>query len=64
VTITRTFNDNGTASAVVVEEPATDDGGLLPNTATPWFNFLLVGSLIAAAGALGVRRSVKLHKAI
>jgi hypothetical protein len=64
VTIIRTFNDNGTAPVVVAEEPATEDGGLLPNTATPWFNFLLVGSLIAAAGALGVRRSVKLHKAI
>lgn len=52
VVITRTFSDNGTGAVVVVEEPTTENGGVLPNTATPWFNFLLVGSLIAATGAL------------
>jgi LPXTG-motif cell wall-anchored protein len=41
---------------VVIEQPATEDGGLLPNTATPWFNYLIVGSLITAAGALGFRK--------
>lgn len=61
VTIVRISNDVGIADVVVVEEPTTEDGGLLPNTATPWFNFLLVGSLIAAAGALGVRKSFKLR---
>jgi hypothetical protein len=64
VTIVRISNDAGIAEVVVVEEPTTEDGGLLPNTATPWFNFLLVGSLIAAAGALGVRKSLRLHKTI
>jgi hypothetical protein len=63
ITLTRNSNDCF-VETVVVEEPTTEDGGLLPNTATPWFNFLLVGSLIAAAGALGVRKSVRLHKAI
>jgi hypothetical protein len=55
VTIVRIQNDVGIAD-VVVEEPTTEDGGLLPNTATPWFNFLLVGSLITAAGVLGFRK--------
>ncbi len=53
VTIVRIFSDSGVAAAVQV--PATEDGGLLPDTATPWFNFLLFGSLIAAAGAFGLR---------
>jgi hypothetical protein len=61
VTIVRISNDVGIADVVVVEEPTTEDGGLLPNTATPWFNFLLVGSLITAAGALGIRKSISLH---
>ena len=55
VTIVRIHNDNGIAD-IVVEEPATEDGGLLPNTATPWYNYLIVGSLITAAGALGFRK--------
>jgi hypothetical protein len=55
VTIVRIHNDNG-ISDVVIEQPATEDGGLLPNTATPWFNYLIVGSLITAAGALGFRK--------
>ncbi len=63
VTIIRTFNDNGTAPVVVVGEPTTENGGVLPNTATPWFNFLLVGSLVAAAGSFGIRKSINLHKA-
>jgi hypothetical protein len=55
VTIVRINDDAGIAD-VVVEEPATEDGGLLPNTATPWYNYLIVGSLITAAGALGFRK--------
>ena len=55
VTIVRIHNDNGIAD-VVIEQPATEDGGLLPNTATPWFNYLIVGLLITAAGALGFRK--------
>ena len=55
VTIVRIHNDNGIAD-VVIEQPATEDGGLLPNTATPWYNYLIVGSLITAAGALGFRK--------
>lgn len=55
VTIVRIHNDNG-ISDVVIEQPATEDGGLLPNTATPWFNYLIVGLLITAAGALGFRK--------
>ena len=54
VTIVRIHNDAGIAD--VVEQPATEDGGLLPNTATPWYNYLIVGSLITAAGALGFRK--------
>jgi hypothetical protein len=63
MTIIRTFNDNGTAPVVVVEEPVTETGGVLPNTATPLFNFLLVGALTAVAGAFGALKSIKLHKA-
>jgi|688.fasta_scaffold812311_2 LPXTG-motif cell wall-anchored protein len=55
VTIVRIHNDNGIAT-VVIEEPVTEDGGVLPNTATPWYNYLLVGLLITAAGALGFRK--------
>jgi hypothetical protein len=55
VTIVRIHNDNGIAD-VIAEEPTTEDGGLLPNTATPWYNYLIVGSLITAAGALGFRK--------
>ena len=64
ITIVRTLNDNGlsTSVPVVTEEPATDNGGVLPNTASPWFNLLLLGSLMAAAGALGVGKSIKLHQ--
>lgn len=54
VTIVRIINDAGIADVVV--EPTTEDGGLLPNTATPWFNFLIVGALITVAGALGFRK--------
>jgi len=61
VTITRTLNDNGTAEAVV-EEPGTEDGGILPNTATPWFNFLLVGALITTFGAFGYRKFASNNK--
>jgi hypothetical protein len=56
VTIVRIHNDVGIAELVVVDEPTTEDGGLLPNTATPWYNYLIVGSLITVAGALGVRK--------
>jgi len=56
VTIVRIHNDAGIAELVVVDEPTTEDGGLLPNTATPWYNYLIVGSLITAAGALGFRK--------
>jgi hypothetical protein len=59
ITITRTLNDNGKA---VVIEPTTEDGGLLPNTASPWFNALAVGLLISIAGAFGLSRRTKLHK--
>jgi LPXTG-motif cell wall-anchored protein len=53
ITITRTLNDNGKA---VVIEPTTEDGGVLPNTASPWFNALAVGLLISVAGVFGVKR--------
>ena len=61
VTIVRIHNDNGIAD-VVIEQPATEDGGLLPNTATPWFNYLIVGLLITAAGALGFRKFAPSNK--
>lgn len=65
ITIVRTLNDNGvsTAGPVVTEEPATDNGGALPNTATPLYNLLLVGGLASAAGAFGIRKSINLHTA-
>ena len=59
VTIVRVFEDTGYADEVVVIDP-TEDGGLLPNTATPMYNYLLAGSLFAAAGALGIRKSISL----
>jgi hypothetical protein len=59
VTIVRVFEDTGYADEVVVTDP-TEDGGLLPNTATPMYNYLLAGSLFAAAGALGIHKSISL----
>lgn len=59
ITITRTLNDNGKA---VVIEPTTEDGGVLPNTASPWFNLLAAGLLISIAGAFGISRSKQLNK--
>lgn len=66
ITIIRTLNDNGvsTSAAVTSAEPVTEDGGVLPNTATPWFNLLLMGSLLAALGAFGTFKSIKLHQSI
>ena len=61
VTIVRISDDVGIADVVVVDEPTTEDGGLLPNTATPLFNYLLIGTLVAAAGALGLRKSISLR---
>lgn len=65
ITIVRTLNDNGTSPSAVVapEETTTEVGGVLPNTATPWFNLLIVGLLVATAGAVGTLKSIKLHKA-
>jgi hypothetical protein len=58
ITIIRTLNDAGQAvsTPAVTDVPATEDGGVLPNTATPMYNYLIVGSLITAAGALGLRK--------
>lgn len=65
ITIVRTLNDNGTSPSAVIapEETTTEVGGVLPNTATPWFNLLIVGLLVATAGAVGTLKSIKLHKA-
>lgn len=62
LTIVRVSTDDGTGDSVVVVDP-TEDGGGLPNTASPMYNYLLAGSLFAAAGALGIRKSVSLVKA-
>ena len=43
---------------------ATVSGGQLPNTATPWFNFLLVGAAIMLIGILSLRRKTELFKKI
>lgn len=61
VAILRVFEDDGKSDGVV---PAysTEDGGTLPNTATPTYNYLLAGSILAAAGALGIRNSITLGK--
>lgn len=53
VTIIRTSDDIGVAPAVV-EEP-TEEGGLLPETSSPWFNLFAVGLLLTLAGGLAVR---------
>ncbi|HEY0829382.1 MAG TPA: hypothetical protein VGE40_14880 [Bacilli bacterium] len=39
---------------VVVTVP-TMTGGALPDTASPWYNLLLIGSVLALMGALGLR---------
>jgi hypothetical protein len=62
VTIVRVFEDTGESEEVVVIDP-TEDGSVLPNTATATYNYLLAGSLFAAAGALGIRKSIALGKA-
>ena len=54
VTIVRINDDAGLAEVVIVDEPTTEDGGTLPDTASPWFNALAAGLLISAAGALGL----------
>ena len=58
VTLIRIHNDAGVAEVVIVDEPTTEDGGTLPDTASPWFNALAAGLLISAAGALGFRKFV------
>lgn len=64
VAITRTTNDIGVAPAVVVPEPtpATEDGGVLPATATPWYNVLLVGIVFTSAGFLTLMIMRKVEK--
>jgi LPXTG-motif cell wall-anchored protein len=61
VAIVRVFEDDGRARAVVIADP-TEDGGTLPNTATSTYNYLLAGSILAAAGALGIRKGIALGK--
>jgi hypothetical protein len=63
ITLIRTSND--AHGAFVMAEPATtptENGGTLPGTASPWFNALLIGTLITTAGALGFRKSVSRNK--
>lgn len=61
ITITRTTNDwNLTGDAVVFRVAATEDGGELPATATPWFNLLAAGVVMTTVGALGLRRRSQL----
>ncbi|MDP1851354.1 MAG: LPXTG cell wall anchor domain-containing protein [Candidatus Planktophila sp.] len=70
VTITRTSEDVGPFGPYEVyvpidiptdenggNDPTTEDGGTLPNTSSPWFNYLVAGLLISAAGAVGLRKS-------
>lgn len=61
ITIIRTSNDVGPSDAVVVapETPATEDGGTLPATSSPWFNALAAALLVSAAGTIGLRKSLK-----
>jgi hypothetical protein len=60
ITIVRINDDAGIADVVVVEEPTTENGGVLPNTATPWFNLMLIGTFLAAVGAIGFRKSISM----
>ena len=61
ITFVRTNNDLGVKAAVVTP-PATEDGGTLPSTSSPWFNALVVALLISAIGVVGLRKSVLLSK--
>lgn len=60
VTIIRTSDDIGIAPAVV-EEP-TEEGGLLPETSSPWFNLLAVGFILTLAGGLVMRVGSSVRK--
>jgi hypothetical protein len=62
LTVTRTnFDMNPPADATdtpVVPAPApepTEDGGVLPNTSTPWWNLLLLGGGLTALGSIGMK---------
>ena len=59
ITIIRTSDDIGIAPAVVTEEEAeeeavTEEGGLLPETSSPWFNLLALGLILTLAGGITV----------
>lgn len=46
-----------TASVTVTVTRTTVTGGELPNTGTPWYNVLLVGTALLLIGAAGLRRT-------
>jgi len=54
------FDSNCAQSTVHLLSPTiivpTVTGGQLPNTATPWYNFLLLGSVLTFVGAVIWRR--------
>ena len=62
ITITRNTYDIGIAlpvypTAEPTVDPVTEDGGVLPATSSNWFNALVLGLLLSAAGALGFRKN-------
>ena len=61
-TMTRYSEDHGQMEVAVGTTQTTQNGGTLPNTATPLYDYLVAGSLFAAAGALGLRKSYTLGK--
>lgn len=65
-TITNGFCSNVLASGTTTPTATprtTVAGGKLPNTATPWYNILVAGSVLAFAGAFGLVKSArKMHE--
>ena len=57
VVITRISEDAAFSVGVVTDYPATENGGTLPTTSSPWFNLLAGGLLLSGAGVLGIRKS-------
>jgi LPXTG-motif cell wall-anchored protein len=53
--VPNTAGENINLNPVTVSVP-TFAGGKLPNTATPWYNFLLVGAMLALIGVTSWRR--------
>ena len=56
VTITNTYIPS---TAPITVPVSTVSGGVLPKTATPWYNLLLAGAVLALLGAAGLWRTTR-----